>query len=84
MLKSSGLSSFILDAKNEKNRWEQPRSFLFTKLSETFGYKRNKNLVAPDNFFIFTSKIIDVRNETYNYFPTVCFYTPELRVHGTY
>ena len=23
------------------------------------------------------------KNQTYNYFPTVCFYTPELRVHNT-
>ena len=38
-----------------------------------------KILLFPQFFHIYNW----CKNQTYNYFPTVCFYTPELRVHNT-
>ena len=71
-----------MDAKNEIIVGKHQYLFYLQNLQKTFRYKQNKNLVVPDNFSIFTFNIIGVRNKTYNYFPTVCFYTPELRVHS--
>ena len=71
-----------MDAKNEIIVGKHQYLFYLQNLQKTFRYKQNKNLFVPDNFSIFTPNIIGVRNKTFNYFPTVCFHTPELRVHS--
>ena len=48
----------------------------FQKLSDMNG---TKILLFPQFFHIYNW----CKNQTYKYFHTVCFYTPELRVHNT-